>query len=143
MARVRSNNSDGGGDKKYVTSKVNTKDYSSVYNREQQQQMSNEFKGDKRTMAAAIKKDLGNTEIKRYPAGSQGHQQSAHQSLENQVKRTQENQAGTGTTPSNTEARDKYIERTSTEATKLDKYTKTDNPTGGTTTTKKKFVYKK
>lgn len=136
MAKVRSNN--GGGD----PNKVNTKDYSKVYNQDQQRSMSNQFKGDKRGMAAAIKEDIGNTNLKKYRYGTQGHQEQVKQSMANESRRTAENKAGTGTTPSNTAGRSAYIERTSTDATKLDKYTKTDNPTNSKTTVKKYTIKK-
>lgn len=130
--------SSGGGDKKYITNKVNTKNYSAVYRPNQNKQMSkpSEFGNDNRAKAAAIKIDLGNDKLKRAPFGSKVAQESAHQSLENQVKKTEANMSGGGSTPTNTAAKDAAIKGESTAA---DKYAATDDAreNARSTTTKK------
>lgn len=125
MAKVRANNMDGG-DKKYSTSSVNTKNYANVYRPDQNKQMakSSEFGDDNRAKAAAIKKDLGNDQLKRAPYGSEVAKQSAHKSLENQVSKTQANMSGGGTTPTNTAAKDAAIKG---ESTPVDKYSASDD----------------
>lgn len=100
MARVKSNNDNPPEKKKYTTNRVNTKNYDqAVYTKDQRKKMAEDFKGNLRTKAAEIKKDLGNDKIVRAPYGSELHKQAAKQSLQNQVRRKAENQAGTGTTP--------------------------------------------
>ncbi len=115
-----------GGDKKYTTSKVNTKNYLTVYRPDQRKQMEkeSEFGGDNMAKARAIKKDLGNDKLKRAPYGSKVAQESAHQSIENQVRRTKENMSGGGTTPTNTAAKEAAIKG---DAAPIDKYAASDD----------------
>lgn len=140
----------GGGDKKYTTNKVNTKNYTAVYRPDQNKQMSksSEFGDDNRAKAAAIKKDLGNDKLKRAPYGSKVAQESAHKSLENQVKKTEANMSGGGSAPVNNAAKEATIKG---EKTVADKYAEKDDvkESARTEATKKAeaknptFTYKK
>ncbi len=123
MAKMSST---GGGDKTYTTNKVNTKNYKKVYRPDQNKQMSksSEFGDDNRAKAAAIKTDLGNDKLKRAPYGSKVAQESAHKSLENQVKKTEANMSGGGSAPVNNAAKEAAIKGESTVA---DKYAASDD----------------